>query len=205
MRLISTLLVVIALHLAVAAQNERISKVEKEFEYENWTFKNVNGEGATELRQFATGKKLVMVVYFAAWCHNWRHEAPFVQSMYEKYRKDGFAVIGVAEYEALDKTREILKSLGITFPVVYESTTLADRLTTSHYKYRTQAGDTRKWGSPWHIFMHHSSVEPNGSIILRKAFVVNGELIEEEVEPFIRERLGLPKLGPYILRSMEER
>lgn len=195
MRLFSTLLVIITLSLAVAAQNERISKVEKELEYTNWTFKNLNGDDSTELRALIAGKKLVMVVYFAAWCHNWRHEAPFVQSMFEKYRKDGFAVIGVAEYETVERTRDNIKSLGITFPVVYESTTLADRLTTTHYRYRTQTGDTRKWGSPWHLFIHHSTVEPNGSILLRKAFVVNGELIESEVEPFIREKLGLPKQG----------
>lgn len=193
MRLLPALLVVLALAAAAAAQNERISKVEKEFEYQNWTYRDIDGEGKTELREFAAGKKLVLIVYFAAWCHNWRNEAPFVQRMYEKYRKDGFSVIGIAEYETVERTRENLKALGITFPVVYESTTLADRLTTEHHRYRTQTGDTRKWGSPWHIFMHHSSVEPGGSIILRKAFVVNGELIENEVEPFIRERLDLPK------------
>jgi hypothetical protein len=39
----------------------------------------------TNLRKFTAGKKLVMVVYFAPWCPNWKHDAKFVESMYEKY------------------------------------------------------------------------------------------------------------------------
>ena len=38
----------------------------------------------TELRSLMTGKKLVMVLYFAPWCPNWRNEAPVAASLYDK-------------------------------------------------------------------------------------------------------------------------
>ena len=43
-----------------------------------------------------------MVVYFAPWCGNWRHEAPVAARLYEKYKDQGFEVIGVSEYGSRD-------------------------------------------------------------------------------------------------------
>jgi thiol-disulfide isomerase/thioredoxin len=36
--------------------------------------------------------------YFAPWCGNWKFEAPVVAKLYEKYKDQGFQVIGVSEY-----------------------------------------------------------------------------------------------------------
>lgn len=196
MRLILAIMVAAVVQLSAFAQNERAPIIQKDLDYENWRYPNLAGEEKTDLREFVSGKKLVLVVYFAAWCHNWRHEAPFVQSMYEKYRKEGFSVIGVAEYESVENTRTGIGALGITFPVVLESTNSADRLKTSHYRYRTSVGDTRKWGSPWNIFIDPAAVNPKGDMLLKKAFLASGELIEAEAETFIREKLGLPKQTP---------
>ena len=68
------------------AQTEQAPIQEKEFKYKDWTYKTVADGKEINLRQFATGKKLVLVLYFAPWCPNWRHEAPFAQKMYEKYK-----------------------------------------------------------------------------------------------------------------------
>ena len=67
--------------LLAHAQNELAPILEKEFEYKNFEFKRVDGNGKVELREFTSGKKLVLVVYFAPWCHNWRYEAPIVQNL----------------------------------------------------------------------------------------------------------------------------
>jgi thiol-disulfide isomerase/thioredoxin len=45
---------------------------EKEITYKDFTYKNVKDNKPVDLREFATGKKLVLVVYFAPWCPNSR-------------------------------------------------------------------------------------------------------------------------------------
>ncbi len=176
----------------VSAQNEQAPIQEKEFSYKNWSHKNVRADGETNLRDFAKGKKLVMVVYFAPWCPNWKHEAPFAQKMYEKYKANGFDVIGVGEYDTVEKMKTNLDALKITFPVVYESDSTAAKQKTLHYEYRKAVGDTRNWGSPWNVFVEPARFEKKGDVLLTKAAIVNGELIEAEAEKYIREKLGLP-------------
>jgi thiol-disulfide isomerase/thioredoxin len=133
-----------------------------------------------------------MVVYFAPWCPNWRNEAPIAQKLYEKYKANGFEVVGVGEYDTVEKMKASLESFKITFPVVYESDSTAAKQKTLHYEYRKATGDTRNWGSPWNIFLEPKKLEKKGDVLLNKAFIVNGELIEAEAETFIRQRLGLP-------------
>lgn len=175
------------------AQNEQAPVLEKELTYKDWTYKNVLTGDEINLRKAVKGHKLVMVVYFAAWCPNWKHEAPFAQKLYEKYKASGFEVIGVAEYDSIDNTKISMTNYKITFPVVVESESKAYKQNTLHYEYRRAVGDTRNWGSPWNIFLQPSMLEKKGETLLKKAFVVSGELIETEAEAFVREKLGLPK------------
>jgi peroxiredoxin len=176
------------------AQNEQAPVIEKGLSYKDWTYKNIRTDKPVNLRDFAKGKKLVLVVYFAPWCPNWRHEAPFVQRMYEKYKGSGFDVIGVGEYQdSADQMNTNLEKFKITFPIVLESDSRAAKQTTLHYEYRKSVGDTRGWGSPWNIFLQPALLEKKGDVLLKKAFIVNGELIETEAEAFIREKLGLTK------------
>ena len=35
-----------------------------------------------------------MLVYFAPWCPNWRNEAPVAARLYEKYKDQGFVILG---------------------------------------------------------------------------------------------------------------
>lgn len=172
-------------------QNEQSPVVEKEFGYKDWTHKNLKGDGETNLRQFANGKKLVMVVYWAPWCPNWRHDVAFVQELHSKYAKDGLAVIGVGEYDSVDKMKQHYEQNKLTFPSVYESSATSERLTTVHYSQRAAAGDTRKWGSPWYVFLEPSKLQSGGDVLASKVSVVNGELIKPDAEKFIREKLGL--------------
>src|SRR3990172_5929772 len=72
--------------------------VEKTINYKSWTLNNLNDNKPVELRSLVAGKKLVMVVYFAAWCNNWRNEASIPAKLYEKHKGQGFEVIGVSEY-----------------------------------------------------------------------------------------------------------
>jgi peroxiredoxin len=174
------------------AQHEYAPLQEREFKYKDWTYKSVRDDREINLRDFARNKKLVMVVYFAAWCPNWKYQAPVAQKLYDKYKAQGFDVIGVSEYETVEQTKANLEALNITFPVVFESISRDDKDKTLHYEYRQKTDDKRKWGSPWNLFIETANIERKGETLLKKAFVVTGELIEAEVEKFIRQKLGLP-------------
>ena len=176
------------------AQHEYAALQEHEIKYKDWTYKSVRGDDkSVNLRDFANGKKLVMVVYFAAWCPNWKLEAPVAQKLYDKYKANGFDVIGVSEYASVADTKTNLDDKKITFTVVSESESSDYKQKTPHYEYRKTAGDTRNWGSPWNIFFDSSSLKTgDDDALTKKAFIVNGELVEDEVEKFIRQKLGLP-------------
>ncbi len=177
---------------AVSAQTEQAPVLEKEIKYKDWTYKSVRDEKEITLREFAKNKKLVMVVYFAPWCPNWKHEAPFAQKLYDKYKASGFDVIGIGEYDTVAAMKTNLTDKSITFPVVYESDSRDAKQKTLHYDYRKAVGDARNWGSPWNIFLEPAKLSKKGDVLTEKTYVVSGELIEAEAEKFVREKLGLP-------------
>lgn len=159
--------------------------------YKDWTLNNVADGKPVNLRSFAQGKKLVLVVYFAPWCPNWRNEAPLAAQLYEKYKGAGLEVIGISEYAAVDDTRKFFGAAGAPYMVVAESEGREWRDKTAHYGYRKTTGDTRNWGSPWNIFLEPAKFNKKGDVLTEMAWIVNGELIEADVEKFVRERLGL--------------
>jgi thiol-disulfide isomerase/thioredoxin len=163
--------------------------VEKTVNYKNWTLNSVKDNKPVDLRSLVQGKKLVMVVYFAPWCPNWRNEAPVAAKLYEKYKDQGFQVIGVSEYGTRDAVTTFFAPEGAPYPVVSESELREDRDKTAHYGYRQLTGDTRRWGSPWNIFLEPASLTKTGDVLTEKAWVVNGELIEADVDKFIADQL----------------
>jgi thiol-disulfide isomerase/thioredoxin len=174
------------------AGHEYAPLLEKEINYKDWTFKSLADGAEVNLREWAKGKKLVMVVYFAPWCGNWKMEAPVVARLLEKYRKDGFDVVAVNEYASAEDARKYFATAGgAPYTVVVESETREARDQTTHYGYRQKAGDTRRWGSPFNVFLEPAKLDKSGEVVAAKAWVVGGELIEKDAEQFIREKLGL--------------
>jgi thiol-disulfide isomerase/thioredoxin len=163
---------------------------EKTVNYKNWTLNNAVSNQPATLRSLMAGKKLVMVLYFAPWCPNWRNEAPVAARLYEKYRSQGFEIIGVSEYGPSADTRAFFAPNGAPYPVVVESESREDREKTPHFGYRQLTGDTRKWGSPWNIFLDPAKCNSTGDVLTEKAFVVNGELIEADADKFIHDHLA---------------
>lgn len=189
-------LAIISLMLAPVASfsqagHEYAPLEEKTVNYKDWTYKRLVDGKPINLRSYTQGKKLVMVVYFAPWCGNWKNEMPVAARLYEKYKAHGLDVVGVSEYGTLDEVKACFGEKGAPYTVVTESESKEARDKTAHYGYRQATGDTRRWGSPWNIFLEPSKLTKSGDVLLEKAWVVNGELIEADVEKFIRERLGL--------------
>ena len=185
--------VILMLYLTSAyGQNEQSPLIEKEISYKDWTYKNVQTGENVNLRDFTKGKKLTMIVYFAPWCGNWRHDAPILEKLYEKYKAAGLGIIAVGEYDPVASMKNNLDFMKITFPAVYESENRTEKQNTLHYSYRKSTGDNRNWGSPWYVFLTPSAMEKNGDVLTKKTWVINGEMIEAEGELFIRKQLGLP-------------
>ena len=191
MKYIAAFILTIVLSTFAFAQTEQAPITEKSIVYKDWTLRNIKGGGETNLRTFAKGKKLVMVVYWAPWCPNWRHDLAFVQGLHDKYSASGLAVIGVGEYDPVDKMKAHLDQFKLTFPMVYESDNQAARLTSNHYLLRTEAGDKRKWGTPWYVLLDPAKLSASGDVLTEKTTLVNGELIKPDAEKYIREKLGL--------------
>ncbi len=192
MKSLFAIAVIMFAYSAGFAQNEQSPIVEKDITYKNWTLKSIRtGEDVT-LRDLTHGKKLVIVVYYAPWCMNWRHDAPFLQRFYDKYKANGLEIVAVGEYDPLSSMKNNLEYLKLTFPAVYESENRTDKQKTQHYEYRRSTGDMRNWGSPWYILLEPAAFEKKGDTLVKRSHVINGEMIETEGEKFIRQRLGLP-------------
>jgi thiol-disulfide isomerase/thioredoxin len=91
---------------------------EKTVNYKDWTFKSLKDGAPVTLRSLVAGKRLVMVVYFAPWCPNWRNEAPVAASLYEKYKANGLEIVGVSEYASVEDVRAFFGYTGAPSPVV---------------------------------------------------------------------------------------
>jgi thiol-disulfide isomerase/thioredoxin len=166
--------------------------LEQKIGYKDWTFKSLKDGSEVDLRNALAGKKLVAVVYFAPWCPNWKAEAPVIARLYDKYKANGFDVVAVSEYATADDARNYFQTQGgAPYTVVVESESRDARDKTTHYGYRQSVGDPRRWGSPFNVFLEPAKLNKSGDVLTDKAWVVGGELIEKDVEQFIRERLGL--------------
>jgi thiol-disulfide isomerase/thioredoxin len=176
-----------------AQENHEYAPIQEQtINYKDWTYKSLKDDKTVNLRAWAAGKKLVLVVYFAPWCGNWKNEAPTVLRLYEKYKAQGFEVVGVSEYAApADSVKYFEAQGGAPFPVVVESEAGDAKEKTTHYAYRKSIGDPRNWGSPFNVFLEPAKLNKTGEVLTDRAFIVGGELVEKDVERFIRERLGL--------------
>ena len=88
------------------ASHEYAPIKEQQINYKDWTFRQAAaGAPPINLRAWAQGKRLALVVYFAPWCPNWRNEAPVAAKLYEKYKDQGLEVIGVSEYGLRDDVK----------------------------------------------------------------------------------------------------
>src|SRR6185436_17307742 len=126
------ILALVPLNAGAQAGHEYSPLVEKTVNYKNWSLMNVKTDTPEDLRTMLKGKKLAMVVYFALWCGNWRNEAPIAAKLYEKYKDQGFQVIGVSEYAARADVKAFFGEAGPPYPIVSESETRDNRDKTPH-------------------------------------------------------------------------
>jgi peroxiredoxin len=164
---------------------------EVKLELKDFIFPTPDGK-TISLREEVKGKKLVLVTYFAGWCHNSGYDVETINELYNKYHDQGLAVIGVAEYSTREELREFIEKHKPAYPICIESNDQKpERKQTTHFKYRDKAGDKdRKWGTPLSLFVTSEEMRDKGETIARRVHVAAGELIRAEVEEFIRRQLS---------------
>lgn len=75
--------------------------------------------------QPSLGKEVVVVNFFATWCAPCMAELPTLQSLHEKYEKDGLRVVVVSidDAKAVAKVKPLVKEQNLTFPVLLDTQT----------------------------------------------------------------------------------
>jgi peroxiredoxin len=177
----------------VVAQDDRghhyVPLREVEMEIKDFTFPTLEG-GRINLRESAQTPNLILVHYFAAWCHNSNFDVKTMTEIYDRYRDQGLLVIGVCEYSSRDELRDFIKKHKPTYPICIEGDgRKKDRTGTTHYAYRSRVDDQRLWGTPLNILIDAAVIEPDGEVVARNARVAPGEVIKTELEELIREKL----------------
>ncbi len=192
---ICLLLVVLpVMTIAAATQDERghyyVPMREVEMDIKDFNFATLDRK-TIKLSEAVKGKKLVLVHYFAAWCHNSNFDVVTMKELYEKYKDQGLLVIGVCEYSKPDELREFIEKHKPAYPICVEGDgKLKDRTGTTHYFYRNQLDDNRHWGTPLNVLIAAEDVQKRGDIVARHVRIAAGEVIKSEFEELIRERLS---------------
>lgn len=149
-----------------------------------------------ELAGMAGRGKIVLIHFFATFCHNSNFDVATVEELYKTYHDRGLVVIGVSEYSSPAKLKEFIERHGLSYPVVLDGEgRREDRTKSLHYRYRTEAGDTREWGTPFSVIFESDVASPDGivpenGIVSRRMKIAKGELIRTEVESFIKRSLS---------------
>lgn len=171
-------------------EHQRAPLREVKLKLKDFSFPTLDGR-TLNLRAASQGKRLVLVHYFAAWCHNSNYDVVTINKLYERYRGQGFEVIGVSEYSSAEELRAFVEKHRPAYPVCVEGSDRTGRKDSTHYDYRRKADDRRKFGTPFNVMIRAADIELQGDTIARRVYAAAGELIEEDAEKFIREQLQL--------------
>ncbi len=69
------------------------------------------------------GKKVFLLNFWATWCTPCKHELPLLQTLYDKYNKDGFNILSISMDDSGEEG-EVLRvknMLKLTFPIILEA------------------------------------------------------------------------------------
>jgi peroxiredoxin len=64
---------------------------------------------------------VVMVNFWATWCGPCRQEMPLLDELYSRYGRVGFSLLGVNIDDNQSKAMDMIAELGVSFPVLFDS------------------------------------------------------------------------------------
>jgi peroxiredoxin len=72
--------------------------------------------------------QVVMLNFWASWCGPCRQEMPLLESIYKKYNKMGFTLLGVNVEPDSQAANEWLKQTPVSFPILYDKDSKVSKL-----------------------------------------------------------------------------
>lgn len=84
----------------------------------DFTLKSSTGENVRLAEQRG---QVVMLNFWASWCGPCRQEMPLLDGISKKYGKMGFVLYGVNVEEDNTAAKKMLKDLGVSFPVLFDT------------------------------------------------------------------------------------
>jgi peroxiredoxin len=72
--------------------------------------------------------QVVMINFWASWCGPCRQEMPLLESIYRKYGKMGFTLLGVNVEPDSQAANEWLKQTPVSFPILYDKDSKVSKL-----------------------------------------------------------------------------
>ena len=81
----------------------------------NFTVKDINGKDV-DLSSFKGN--VIILDFWATWCPPCRKEIPGYIELYNKYKSQGFAVVGVSVDESLADLKKFVKQYKINYPIL---------------------------------------------------------------------------------------
>lgn len=106
--------------LAVSANASSISGKAADF-----TLKSRSGENL-KLSDFRG--QVVMLNFWASWCGPCRQEMPILESLYKRYGKLGFTILGVNVEQDSSKANSYLRDVKVSFPILYDTSNTTSKL-----------------------------------------------------------------------------
>lgn len=157
-----------------------------DLELENFEVQTLEGR-KVRLGELVRDRKIILLHFFATFCHNSNYDIVTVNDLYRTYREEGFEVIGISEYSTAAELEKFLTRHKPLYGMFTEEET--GRKRTRHYRLRSRVGDERKWGTPLSIVIDGREIEPEGGTLVRRMYVATGELVRAEIESLIRRRM----------------
>jgi peroxiredoxin len=72
--------------------------------------------------------QVVMINFWASWCGPCRQEMPLLESIYKKYNKLGFTLLGVNVEPDSKAADDWLQATPVTFPILYDKESKVSKL-----------------------------------------------------------------------------
>lgn len=91
----------------------------------NFTLKSMSGEN---LKLSEYRGQVVMMNFWASWCAPCRQEMPLLEDLYKKYKGLGFTLLGVNVEEDSRKASTLLRSIKVSFPILFDSKNKVSKL-----------------------------------------------------------------------------
>ncbi len=91
----------------------------------DFTLKSLSGEN---LRLSEFRGEVVMINFWATWCGPCRQELPELEALHRQYGQRGFRLLGVNIDDDRQRAVDMAKTLGVSFPVLFDTRKEVSRL-----------------------------------------------------------------------------